>query len=115
MNLRSTLGVAALLPALEPAAAWAQPWGYWRHPMMSDGGWSFMILGPFFLLLPLAILVAIVFFIARMAGGPWRVAPPSSDHTALDILRERFARGEIDQQEFESRRRVLTESANPPK
>ena len=30
-----------------------------------------------------------------------------SDKTPLDILRERFARGEIDTTEFEERRRVL--------
>ena len=32
---------------------------------------------------------------------------PDSVDSALTILRERFARGEIDQQEFEQRKRML--------
>jgi putative membrane protein len=32
---------------------------------------------------------------------------PTDGRAALDILRERFARGEIDKNEFDERRRVL--------
>jgi uncharacterized membrane protein len=34
--------------------------------------------------------------------------PRGGDTSALDILDERFARGEIDIQEYEDRKRVLT-------
>jgi putative membrane protein len=72
-----------------------------------------MIFGPLFMVLFLAILVALAVVLARWLGGPWSGAhlphqlPPT--RTPLDILRERFARGEIDKAEFEDRRRVLGE------
>ena len=41
---------------------------------------------------------------AIQRGGQGNAAAPDS---ALDLLRERFARGEIDEAEFEARRRTL--------
>jgi putative membrane protein len=72
-----------------------------------------MIFGPLFMVLFFAILVALAVVLARWLGGPWpgthlpHQLPPT--RTPLDILRERFARGEIDKAEFEDRRRVLGE------
>lgn len=72
-----------------------------------------MIFGPLFMILFLAILVALVVLLVRWPGGPWPGAVPPHyalpSRTALDILKERFARGEIDKNEFEERRRVLGE------
>jgi putative membrane protein len=58
-------------------------------------------------------LVAVVVLLVRWLGGPWQgTVPPHHSgpgRTPLDILKERFARGEIDKEEFEERRRVLGE------
>jgi putative membrane protein len=78
---------------------------------MWGGGWG-MIFGPIFMILVLAALIAVVVLIVRWLGGPWQYpAPhhPPPGRPPLDILKERFARGEIDKDEFEERRRVLGE------
>jgi putative membrane protein len=108
--------VAAL--SLLPGAVWAQApsdaeRGYgWGHMMGWGGGYA-MIFGPLFMILFLAILVALAVVLARWLGGPWPGIYPSHQlpptRTPLDILKERFARGEIDKAEFEDRRRVLGE------
>jgi len=71
-----------------------------------------MIFGPLFMILVLAVVIAAAVLIVRWLGGPWYGAPPHyppPGRTPLDILKERFARGEIDKNEFEERRRVLGE------
>ena len=69
-----------------------------------------MIFGQLFMILALAIVIAVVVLLVRWIGGPgYGVQPPYQPPPgrALDILKERFARGEINKEEFEERRRVL--------
>jgi putative membrane protein len=69
-----------------------------------------MIFGPLFMILVLAVIIAVAVLLVRWLGGPWHSAashPAPPSRTPLDILKERFARGEIDKEEFEERRRVL--------
>ena len=58
----------------------------------------------------LAVVIAAAVLLVRGIGGPWQGATTPQMPQApapLDILKERFARGEIDKNEFEERRRVL--------
>ena len=103
--------VAMSILALVLVEAWAQStadeYPYWHHMMWWNGGWYGMFFGPLFMLLGLAAVVAlVVIFIRSLAGAaPSSSMPPA--RTALDILKERFARGEIDKDEYEERRRIL--------
>ena len=63
-------------------------------------------MGPGMMLGLIAVVVIAVFFIMRRTGGS-DVRDGSSDKTPLDILKERFAKGEIDKEEFEARREVI--------
>jgi putative membrane protein len=112
LSATGIIGTSAASSPLAAAAQTSSP-GYNYGPgMMWGWGWSAMIFGPLFMLLVLAVGVAVIVLLVRWLGAPWHSAPPyhtSSGRTALDILKERYARGEIDKEEFEERRRVLGE------
>jgi len=71
--------------------------------MMGGGIWTWLLGPALFLLLVAAIVAGSILLLRRMRGEH------SSRETALEILQQRFARGEIDRDEFEERRRALGE------
>lgn len=77
----------------------------WDHGALSPYG---MIFGPFMTIVFVIATVLIVIWLVRAVGsGRQSVAPGDS---AFEILRERFARGEIDRKEYEERKQLLSGS-----
>ncbi|MGW4488959.1 SHOCT domain-containing protein [Amycolatopsis sp. NPDC004368] len=74
---------------------------YWRH---YDAGMGW--LGPVLAVVVLVVVLAAAGLIAALLVRRGTRSPQEHD-SALDILRERFARGEIDQEEYERRREAL--------
>ncbi len=99
-----------LLSIVPTAAAHAQDYPGYRH-IWGDWGWGHMIFGSLMMVLFWGgIIVAVVLLFRWLGGGSTgATAPPSPGKTALDILKERFARGEIDKDEFEERKRLLSD------
>jgi putative membrane protein len=105
----STAAVAMATPVFaqapfSPPLLW-HAWGW---------GWgSVLLLGHGILtaLFWIVLVLLVVALIRRLSGASsWRQDWGSPRQTAVDILQERFARGEIDKQEYEDRRRTLTSS-----
>jgi len=110
--LNPIVAVAGAATAVVPTWVWAQVpsdadrYAYGPHMMWGFG----MILGPLFFIFVLALVIAVAVILVRWLAGPGQGAAPHQllpGRTPLDILKERFARGEIDKDEFEERRRVL--------
>ncbi len=92
---------------------------YYGPHMYGIGPWG-GIVGLFFGLLIIALVIRIIFFIARggrwhrwerwhhMHGDQYYGAHPSN--TALDILNERYAKGEINKEEYEAKKADITKS-----
>lgn len=103
---RVTIGAFLLAPTV-----WAQVpsdrWG--RHMMGWDGGWYGMILGPLFMIVGLAVAIALALALVRWFGGPQGAEASPPPESALEILKKRFARGDIDKAEYEDRRRAINE------
>jgi putative membrane protein len=102
-SLLSGLALVTLAPsiALGQERTWEWQWG--MHPMMfmwGAGGLVMMLMMLVFWGLLIAGLVLGVRWLA-VQGHPAR------RDEAFEILRQRYARGEIDQQEFETRKRDL--------
>lgn len=98
--LAATLWLAA-------GIAWAEErpweWGWGMHPMgWMWGAWGILAMLMMFLFwgLVLAGIIVGIRWLVRTGGD-------TRSDTALDILRQRYARGEISQEEFETRKRDL--------
>ena len=86
-----------VLIAILPMLTWGSSgWGMGGMMGMMGYGWGFM------LLIPLAFLALIALGAYYLATGFARTGRrvPSSNRRALEILKERYARGEITREEY---------------
>jgi putative membrane protein len=97
--------------AVQPPPWWGPgPWWAW-----GDGyGWPLWWICPLMMLFMMVVCAA-VFFILRRSWGDgshrWEASWRGSSHSALEILNERFARGEIDKDEYEERKATILSPA----
>ncbi len=64
-----------------------------------------MFLGPFiWILVTAGVVIGFIYLFRSRGGGPPKLG---SSTTPRDILDERFARGEIDEKEYNDRKRTL--------
>jgi uncharacterized membrane protein len=78
----------------------------WGHPMHHGFHWGILLL-----LICLVALVVISFLVLRALGSApklrGRTAPTSADDAAVELLRQRLARGEISVEDFRARLEAL--------
>jgi putative membrane protein len=84
----------------------------WGGPGPGWGWHPFMIVGPIFAMLAVIGIVVIFVWLVRWATHGFPFHRHGLHHfygrgAALDILEERFARGEIDKAEFEDKRKTI--------
>ena len=98
--------IVSLWPCVAAAQERQYEWGWGMHHPMMWGMWGAWGLGMMLMMLVFwaAVIVGIVLAI-RWLVGQGRNGRPHD--VALDILRQRYARGEINKDEFEAKRRDL--------
>ena len=103
-------GSASLAAGAQPLQD--RPYG-WHGVSPWGGEWGHMMFGPLMMFVFVAIVIVAVVLAIRWLGGARQVAaagpPPPSVKTPVDVLEERYTRGEIDKDEFEERIRILSE------
>jgi len=82
---------------------WCDGWGMMGPGMMGGfGGWWTMLV--LMILVPVLVVWAIV---ALVRGWNANTGQDGQSESAMDILKKRYARGEINKEEFEERKKNL--------
>jgi putative membrane protein len=102
-SLLGGLALVILVPsfALGQERTWESQWG--MHPMMFMWGAGGLVMMLMMLVLWGLVIAGLVLGVRWLTGQ----GRPERRDEAFEILRQRYARGEIDKQEFETRKRDL--------
>lgn len=77
-------------------------WSFYNNPM----GWGFGGFGWIFMIMWWVMIIAVIVMIIKRLTNHSH-GTHNHEKSALDILKERYARGEIDKKEFEGRKKDL--------
>ncbi|KKE98515.1 SHOCT domain-containing protein [Mycolicibacterium obuense] len=84
----------------------------WGHGWNGDWGWGGVVMSVLMVLLVVAVVVAIIFAVRYLSASPSLHHRGGAGPQGLrpeDRLADRFARGEIDSDEFQQRMALLRE------
>lgn len=115
--------LALAQPSREPTAPYP-PMNWPYHGHMWNGGGGFGWGGPLVMLVLIVVGIVVIFMLGRRSGERWHHhhrgpghmsgrSPGPTDtwgdpsYSALQILNERFARGEIQKQEYEEKKAAI--------
>ena len=116
LNITLRVITASCLFIFNIASAWAQqPQNDFQGShMMWNGGWYGMFFGPFQMIVFIGIVVAVVALVIRWLSNTTvgHSLSTSSVRDPLDILKKRFARGDIEKEEYEERCRILRDGVS---
>jgi len=111
MDRIRTYVISMLFPFLWATSSLAQSQGDWGRWGMSPWGWGHMVFGGVMMIVFWGGIVLLIVLAGRSFGGSSQSgglnAPPRA--TPLDILKERFAKGEIDKNEYDERSKALSD------
>ncbi len=82
---------------------WDRGYGWFGPGMMGGFGWWWVLPMLFFMAIVGLIIWAVVAAVSHSSAPP----EAKSGDSALDILRQRYARGEISREEYEAKRKDL--------
>ena len=100
------LGVIIILPLVFGAISGWQygGWGMMGPGMMGGFGWMWLI--PVFWIVFLGLIIWAIVALVRSSSES-RGSDSSKADSALELLKKRYARGEIDKQEYEEKKKDL--------
>lgn len=103
------VAVLIVLPLVLGAVTGGQGYGYGMMGSGMMGGFGWMWLMPlFWILIPGLIIWAVVAPVRGLSPSGGANSASSHPDSALEILRKRYARGEINKEEYEAKKKDLT-------